>query len=322
MAMPPFLDRMLEREDLDIPIIHAFQTPGTFCGRVAHLGSTTVQAITSLLDHLGADARQRTFQISDWSPSQRTVSQQFYNLVQGGSTGAALVTTPVSGNSPGEYSGAAPHSSSPKAGHVPGAVELEWTAVHVGPDDPRLADYRDLRDVQLRRSLEVEHGLFLAEGEKVVRRALAWSVVVVPHDECDRLGMHVANVEALRRAVAALDTRPQYVLSDGFPVDGLGVPGLAVWKGDRVAACVAAASVLAKVTRDRIMTALDREHPAYDFKTHKGYITDVHTARLTEHGPSPVHRMCFVNVRRAAGLESASVHAGVTGHGQGEGEHE
>ncbi len=105
MAMPPFLDRMLEREDLDIPIIHAFQTPGTFCGRVAHLGSTTVQAITSLLDHLGADARQRTFQISDWSPSQRTVSQQFYNLVQGGSTGAALVTTPVSGNSPGEYSG-------------------------------------------------------------------------------------------------------------------------------------------------------------------------------------------------------------------------
>ncbi|MBS44906.1 MAG: ribonuclease HII [Nocardioides sp.] len=158
--------------------------------------------------------------------------------------------------------------------------------------------------------------------DQVVRRALAWSVVVVPHDECDRLGMHVANVEALRRAVAALDTRPQYVLSDGFPVDGLGVPGLAVWKGDRVAACVAAASVLAKVTRDRIMTALDREHPAYDFKTHKGYITDVHTARLTEHGPSPVHRMCFVNVRRAAGLESASVHAGVTGHGQGEGEHE
>ena len=105
MAMPPFLDRMLEREGLNIPIIHAFQTPGTFCGRVAHAGSTTVQAISTLLDHLGADARQRTFQISDWSPSQRTVSQQFYNLVQGGSTGAALVTTPVSGNSPGEYTG-------------------------------------------------------------------------------------------------------------------------------------------------------------------------------------------------------------------------
>lgn len=139
--------------------------------------------------------------------------------------------------------------------------------------------------------------------DQVVRRALAWSVVVIPHDECDRLGMHVANVEALRRAVAKLDLPASYVLTDGFPVDGLGVPGLAVWKGDRVAACVAAASVLAKVTRDRIMVDLDEQWPAYDFKTHKGYITATHTAALEEHGPSPIHRMRFVNVRRAAGLE-------------------
>jgi len=139
--------------------------------------------------------------------------------------------------------------------------------------------------------------------EHVVQRALAWSVVAIPHDECDRLGMHVANVEALRRAVALLDLPPSYVLTDGFPVDGLGVPGLAVWKGDRVAACIAAASVIAKVTRDRMMCDLDREWPEYDFKTHKGYITDVHTAALLEHGPSPVHRMRFVNVRRAAGVE-------------------
>lgn len=139
--------------------------------------------------------------------------------------------------------------------------------------------------------------------EQVVRRALAWSVVVISHEECDRLGMHVANVEALRRAVAKLAVAPSYVLTDGFPVDGLGAPGLAVWKGDRVAACVAAASVLAKVTRDRIMLDLDRDWPSYDFKTHKGYITTTHTAALAEHGPSPVHRMRFVNVRRAAGLE-------------------
>ncbi len=139
--------------------------------------------------------------------------------------------------------------------------------------------------------------------EQVVRRALAWSVVVLPHDECDRLGMHVANVEALRRAVAKLDVSPDYVLTDGFPVDGLGAPGLAVWKGDRVAACVAAASVLAKVTRDRIMTELDQQWPAYDFRTHKGYITSSHRAALTAHGPSPIHRMRFVNVRRAAGME-------------------
>jgi ribonuclease HII len=128
-------------------------------------------------------------------------------------------------------------------------------------------------------------------------------VVVLSHEECDRLGMHVANVEALRRAVAKLDVAPAYVLTDGFPVDGLGAPGLAVWKGDRVAACVAAASVLAKVTRDRLMDELDEQWPAYDFRTHKGYITPSHSAALAEHGPSPVHRMRFVNVRRAAGLE-------------------
>jgi ribonuclease HII len=139
---------------------------------------------------------------------------------------------------------------------------------------------------------------------QVVRRALAWSVVVIDSEECDRLGMHVANVEALRRAVALLELPPAYVLTDGFPVDGLGVPGLAVWKGDRVAACIAAASVLAKVTRDRIMVGMDADWPAYDFKTHKGYITDAHSAALTEHGPSPVHRWRFVNVRRAAGLEA------------------
>ncbi len=137
-----------------------------------------------------------------------------------------------------------------------------------------------------------------------MRRALSWSVVVISHEECDRLGMHVANVEALRRAVALLDLPPSYVLTDGFPVDGLGVPGLAVWKGDRVAACISAASVLAKVTRDRIMAELDERWPEYDFKTHKGYITDAHAAALTEHGPSPIHRMRFVNVRRAAGLEA------------------
>ena len=139
--------------------------------------------------------------------------------------------------------------------------------------------------------------------EEVISRALAWSVVVVSPAECDRLGMHVANIEALRRSLARLDVRPVYVLTDGFPVDGLGVPGLAIWKGDRVAACISAASVLAKVTRDRIMADLDKVHPEYDFKTHKGYVTKVHREALEEHGPSPIHTMRFANVRRAASIE-------------------
>jgi ribonuclease HII len=130
---------------------------------------------------------------------------------------------------------------------------------------------------------------------------VAWSVVVIGPDECDRLGMHVANIEALRRSLARLEVRPSYVLTDGFPVDGLEVPGLAMWKGDRVAACISAASVIAKVTRDRIMTALDETYPAYDFATHKGYVTPTHTTALAVHGPCEIHRRRFVNVRRALG---------------------
>ena len=146
--------------------------------------------------------------------------------------------------------------------------------------------------------------------DEIVRRAAAWSVVVVEPGECDALGMHVANLAALRRAVARLSVRPAYVLSDGFPLHGTGAANLAIWKGDRVAACVAAASVLAKVTRDRLMVELHAEHPAYAFDVHKGYITSLHTARLAEHGPCPEHRRRFVNVREWSGQSGSSVRSG------------
>jgi ribonuclease HII len=137
--------------------------------------------------------------------------------------------------------------------------------------------------------------------DKVLRRAAAWAVVTVSARDCDEQGMHVANVEALRRALARLELRPRYVLTDGFPVDGLGAPGLAVWKGDRVTACIAAASVIAKVTRDRLMTTLHDRFPSYDFATHKGYVTAQHQQALLAHGPCSEHRRRFVNVRRAGG---------------------
>ncbi|MDQ3324474.1 MAG: ribonuclease HII [Actinomycetota bacterium] len=134
---------------------------------------------------------------------------------------------------------------------------------------------------------------------EIVERATCWSVVVLPAADCDVLGMHVANVEALRRALARLVVRPAYVLTDGFGVDGLGVPGLSVWKGDRVAACIAAASVIAKVTRDRIMIDLHESFPAYGFDVHKGYVTQAHQRELAVHGPCSEHRRRFVNVRTA-----------------------
>jgi ribonuclease HII len=133
----------------------------------------------------------------------------------------------------------------------------------------------------------------------VLRRAVDHAVVVVDPAEVDRRGVHVANIEGMRRAVARLAARPGYVLTDGFPVRGFGAPALAVPKGDQIAACVAAASVLAKVTRDRIMVGLHGEYPQYGFAEHKGYCTPVHDSALVEHGPSPVHRYSFVNVRAA-----------------------
>lgn len=140
---------------------------------------------------------------------------------------------------------------------------------------------------------------------EIMARAVAVSTVRIEHDECDALGMHQADLHALRRAVVRLDVRPSFVLTDGFPVDGLGVPGLAIWKGDKVAACVSAASIIAKVTRDAIMTEYDAIHPDYGFAIHKGYCTAAHQAALDEHGPCAIHRWCFDNVVRAARVGSS-----------------
>jgi ribonuclease HII len=134
---------------------------------------------------------------------------------------------------------------------------------------------------------------------EVTARASAYEVVAVSAAEIDRIGLHVANVAALRRALARLAVRPSYVLTDGFPVAGLGVPALAMWKGDQVAACVAAASVVAKVTRDRIMVELDQRFPEYEFAAHKGYVTSAHNAALRRHGPCAEHRQSYANVVRA-----------------------
>jgi ribonuclease HII len=134
--------------------------------------------------------------------------------------------------------------------------------------------------------------------ERVQARARAIAVVVVEPEEIDRTGVHRANLDAMRRAVARLDTPPQFVLTDGFPVAGLGAPGLGVWKGDRVSATVAAASVVAKVTRDRMMVALDERWPEYGFAVHKGYSTEQHHHALQARGPCPQHRRSYANVSR------------------------
>lgn len=135
----------------------------------------------------------------------------------------------------------------------------------------------------------------------VLRRAADYAIVVIPAEEVDVKGVHVCNIEGMRRAIAQLRTHPGYVLTDGFRVPGLTAPSTPVIKGDQAVACVAAASILAKVTRDRIMADLHDEYPVYGFDEHKGYCTGAHGEALTLHGPSPVHRWSYVNVA-AAGM--------------------
>jgi len=136
-----------------------------------------------------------------------------------------------------------------------------------------------------------------AAYKQVLDAALAWHAVTIPASEIDHRGLHVCNVAGMRRALAGLSCRPGYVLTDGFPVRGLATPALAMWKGDQVAACVAAASVIAKVTRDALMSELEGEFPGYGFSRHKGYSTRSHMRALADHGPCPEHRRSFVNVR-------------------------
>jgi ribonuclease HII len=134
----------------------------------------------------------------------------------------------------------------------------------------------------------------------VLSRAVDYSVIVIPTAEVDLYGIRVMNLEGMRRAAAALRVPPGYILTDGFRVPGLTAPNTAVIKGDRSVACIAAASVLAKVTRDRIMAGYHEDLPHYGFDVHKGYSTSDHLAALREHGPSDVHRWSYTNVATVA----------------------
>ena len=162
------------------------------------------------------------------------------------------------------------------------------SVVLADPFAPELAKVRDSKDVSE------------AEREKlfdlVTSIALSISVITVPAAEVDSRGVHAANLDGMRRAVQGLSVTPSYVLTDGYAIEGLAIPNVAVWKGDQVVTCISAASIIAKVTRDRAMRELDISFPDYGFAKHKGYITKVHTEALQEHGPCIEHRRSFANI--------------------------
>lgn len=133
-------------------------------------------------------------------------------------------------------------------------------------------------------------------------KALAWSVASADEGEIDRLNILQATFLAMRRALAGLGVTPEAAAVDGNRDPLLGMPTRLIVKGDSLSPSIAAASVLAKVSRDRYMMRLDEKYPQYGFRQHKGYPTRLHYERLAQYGLSPVHRLSFLKNAAAHGV--------------------
>jgi len=129
--------------------------------------------------------------------------------------------------------------------------------------------------------------------DEILGKAIAWAVVAVTPDEIDRINIHQASLQAMRRAVLALAPLPDAVLVDAFRIPSLPMAQRGVIGGDRRSSAIAAASIVAKVTRDRMMQELHRADPRYGFDRHKGYATAEHLAAVARFGYSPQHRRSF-----------------------------
>ena len=128
----------------------------------------------------------------------------------------------------------------------------------------------------------------------IKEQAVAYGIAFASHEEIDGINILQATFLAMERALALLEIRPDFALIDGNREKDFGLPVKTVVKGDSLSASIAAASVLAKVTRDEWMEAVAKEYPGYGFEIHKGYGTKAHYAALTDLGPSPIHRMTFL----------------------------
>ncbi|EON87483.1 ribonuclease HII [Plesiomonas shigelloides] len=142
----------------------------------------------------------------------------------------------------------------------------------------------------------------LALFDEIKEKALAWSLGRAEPHEIDELNILHATMLAMQRAVVGLPITPEFVLIDGNRCPALPMPAQAVVKGDSKVAEISAASILAKVTRDREMAELDAQYPQYGFAKHKGYPTADHLRLLAEHGAIAEHRRSFAPVKRALGL--------------------
>ena len=152
-------------------------------------------------------------------------------------------------------------------------------------------------------------------AEAIKRGAVAWAVGQADSEEIDRLNIRRASLLAMHRAVQGLGIQPDYVLLDAFTIPECTLPQRGIIKGDSLSLSIAAASVLAKTTRDRLMRELDAQYPGYGLAEHKGYPTAEHVQSIREKGVLPIHRRSFAPVREALGVSEP---VGAAGPIQGE----
>ena len=157
----------------------------------------------------------------------------------------------------------------------------------------RLNDSKQILDEAVRDEL----------ADQIKADALFWSVGRAEVEEIDTLNIYHAGLLAMQRAVEGLTSTPDFILVDARRIPHCPTPQRGIIKGDALSASIAAASIIAKTTRDAIMTQFDSVHPGYNFATHKGYPTPEHCRCLKELGATPIHRRSFARVREALGLD-------------------
>ena len=129
--------------------------------------------------------------------------------------------------------------------------------------------------------------------KEIREKATAYSIIYISETEVDKINVYQASKKAMIEAVKSLKIKPDYVLSDAMPLNDLGIPFLSIIKGDTLSASIAAASIIAKVERDRYMVGLSEIYPEYGFDKHKGYPTKQHLEALEKYGVLPVHRKTY-----------------------------
>ena len=172
-----------------------------------------------------------------------------------------------------------------EAGRGPLAGPVCAAAVILPPnlEIPGLNDSKKLTDKRRRELFPI-----------IKEQALAYGIGFASHEEIDQINILQATYLAMERAIAQLSIKPELALIDGNRAKDFGIPVQTVVKGDSLSASIAAASILAKVSRDDLITQAAQDYPQYQFDIHKGYGTKAHYQALTEYGPSPIHRMTFL----------------------------